>query len=55
MKRQPTPTTPVQPERSRLHIRTQVRAGAWKQCGRLECDTQDKGMDPGVCKSVRCR
>jgi hypothetical protein len=55
MKKQTTVTSTEQPKRVRLQVRTQVRAGGWKQCGQLECDTQDKGMDPGVCKSVRCR
>lgn len=53
MKKQLTPT--AQPKRTRMPVRTQVRAGTWKRCGALECDTQDKGMDPNVCKVVRCR
>ena len=52
-KKQWSPT--AQPKRTRMPVRTQVRAGTWKRCGALECDTQDKGMDPNVCKVVRCR
>jgi hypothetical protein len=55
MKKEQTKLTSTQLKRSPLSIRTQLRAGAWKQCGRLECDTQDKGIDPGICKSLRCR
>lgn len=51
MKRQMSSQT----KRIRIKVRTQMRAGVWKRCPALECDTQDKGMDPNVCKVVRCR
>jgi hypothetical protein len=55
MKKQIALPITEQLKRLGIKVRTQLRAGAWKRCGALECDTQDKGKDPGVCKSLRCR